>query len=409
MHRSYYYDHQPPRRTLLPMFPRKKSGMVIFILLVLILLVAFATGVVMLVNQTRLMSSSSSGERPAISTPSQSEEDAGQASAEPSAEPVMAQATLGDGTHLTLVDEAEGEALSFQEIYSQNINSIVSVQSATTMGTSAGTGVIFSEDGYIITNAHVIEDAYAVEILLYDERSYPALLVGSDSDSDLAVLKIDASNLSPAVFGDSDALEVGDVALAIGNPLGDELIGTMTDGIISAINRDVSVDGNTMVLLQTTAALNSGNSGGALINDHGQVIGITTLKMMSDYDTIEGLGFAIPSVTVKAVVDDLIAYGHRVNQPTIGIVVNTYAVTLEDGATGLTVISVEEVSDAYAQGLLPEDVIVEVNGQAVTSMEVITDIKAELDVGDILTCKIWREDEYLTIAFALIDTYMLDE
>lgn len=407
MHRGYYYDQQPPQRT--PVFSKKRMRIGIIILVALLLLIAFVTAIAVLIDQTRVLSAGSYV--PSITMPSQGEEfSAGsEATAEPTATPTMAQAVLGDGTQLTLTDEPQGETLSFQEIYQQNINSIVSVQSSTATGASSGTGVIFSEDGYIITNAHVIDGAYEIDILLYDEDTYSAQLVGSDSDSDLAVLKIDAKNLTPAIFGNSDDLEVGDVALAIGNPLGDELIGTMTSGIISAINRDVSVDGNTMVLLQTTAALNSGNSGGALINDQGQVIGITNMKMMSDYATIEGLGFAIPSVTVKEVVDDLIAYGHRVNQPTIGIVVNSYAVILEDGSTGLTVISVEEVSDAFTQGLTPGDIIVEINGQTITSMDVVTAIKADLNVGDTLTCKIWREDEYITIEFDLIDTYMLEE
>lgn len=407
MHRGYYYDQQPPQRT--PVFSKKRVRIGIIILVALLLLIAFVTAIAVLIDQTRVLSAGSYV--PSITMPSQGEEfSAGsEATAEPTSTPTMAQAVLGDGTQLTLTDEPQGETLSFQEIYQQNINSIVSVQSSTATGASSGTGVIFSEDGYIITNAHVIDGAYEIDILLYDEDTYSAQLVGSDSDSDLAVLKIDAKNLTPAIFGNSDDLEVGDVALAIGNPLGDELIGTMTSGIISAINRDVSVDGNTMVLLQTTAALNSGNSGGALINDQGQVIGITNMKMMSDYATIEGLGFAIPSVTVKEVVDDLIAYGHRVNQPTIGIVVNSYAVILEDGSTGLTVISVEEVSDAFTQGLTPGDIIVEINGQTITSMDVVTAIKADLNVGDTLTCKIWREDEYITIEFDLIDTYMLEE
>ncbi len=407
MHRGYYYDQQPPQRT--PVFSKKRVRIGIIILVALLLLIAFVTAIAVLIDQARGLSTG--GYVPSITMPSQGEDFRAdsETTAEPTPIPTVEQAALGDGTQLTLVEEPQGDALSFQEIYQQNINSIVSVQSATSMGVSSGTGVIFSEDGYIITNAHVIDSAYEVEILLYDGDSYPALLVGSDSDSDLAVLKIDAKNLTPAIFGNSDDLAVGDVALAIGNPLGNELIGTMTSGIISAINRDVSVDGNTMVLLQTTAALNSGNSGGALINDQGQVIGITNMKMMSDYATIEGLGFAIPSVTVKAVVDDLIAYGHRVNQPTIGIVVNSYPVILEDGSTGLTVIEVEAVSDALTQGLTPGDIIVEINGQSITSMDVVTAIKTDLNVGDTLTCKIWREDEYITIAFDLIDSYMLDE
>mgnify|MGYP001024913022 CR=1 FL=1 len=168
----------------------------------------------------------------------------------------------------------------------------------------------------------------------------------------LAVLKIYCAGLTPAQFGDSTLLEVGDAVAAIGNPLGEELRGTMTDGIISAINRDVNVDGYTMVLLQTTAALNSGNSGGALINDRGQVVGITNLKMRAYDNTVEGLGFAIPTTTVKTVVDALIAHGRVEGQPTIGI--TGYTVTEELAEEygcprGVAVQSVRGGSDAQRQ------------------------------------------------------------
>ena len=190
-------------------------------------------------------------------------------------ETTVERAPTGDGTTLTISPLPSGGAHSLQEIYRENIASIVSIRGSKGDGMSLGTGVVMSEDGYIITNSHVIEGCGAVDVVLQDERVFQALLVGQDAQSDLAVLKIDCAGLMPAQFGDSTLLEVGDTVAAIGNPLGEELRGTMTDGIISAINRDVNVDGYTMVLLQTTAALNSGNSGGALINDRGQVVGIT--------------------------------------------------------------------------------------------------------------------------------------
>ena len=154
-------------------------------------------------------------------------------------------------------------------------------------------------DGYIITNCHVIEDGDTPQVLLQNDDSYQAAIIGSDETSDLAVLKIDADGLTPAEFGDSDALQVGDAVVAIGDPLGTQLRGTMTDGIISAINRDLAFDGRTLTLLQTNAALNSGNSGGPLINMQGQVIGINTMKLSATYSAtaVEGLGFAIPIST----------------------------------------------------------------------------------------------------------------
>ena len=261
-------------------------------------------------------------------------------------------------------------------------------------------------------NYHVIQGSYQVEVLLSDDSVHQALLVGGDQTNDLAVLKIDAQELTPAEFGDSDLLQVGDAALAIGNPLGEELRGTMTDGIISAINRDVNVDGYTMSLLQTTAALNSGNSGGALINDHGQVVGITNLKMEGYDSTVEGLGFAIPTTTVKEVVDALIADGRVENRPTIGI--TGYTVTAEmaagfDGPQGVAVQTVREGSDAQMQGILPGDIIVEANGETITTMEQLQALKDSLSVGDVLSLRIWRSGHYLERDVTLVDQYTLDE
>ena len=210
--------------------------------------------------------------------------------------------------------------LSLQQIYEGAIHSVVSISCTSAGGSSSGTGVIIAEEGYLVTNAHVVQDATAVSVLLTDGRVFAASVVGLDSISDLAVLHIQAEALVPAVFGDSDALRVGDLAVAIGDPLGSQLRGTMTDGIISAINRNIQTGGRTMTLIQTNAALNSGNSGGPLLNCHGQVIGINTMKI-GDYVSdagVEGLGFAIPSTTVKTVVDDLIRYGYVVGRPSLG-------------------------------------------------------------------------------------------
>ena len=327
-------------------------------------------------------------------------------------ETTVERAPTGDGTTLTISPLPSGGAHSPQEIYRENIASIVSIRGSKGDGMSLGTGVVMSEDGYIITNSHVIEGCGAVDVVLQDERVFQALLVGQDAQSDLAVLKIDCAGLTPAQFGDSTLLEVGDTVAAIGNPLGEELRGTMTDGIISAINRDVNVDGYTMSLLQTTAALNSGNSGGALINDHGQVVGITNLKMEGYDSTVEGLGFAIPTTTVKEVVDALIAYGQVENRPTIGI--TGYTVTAEmaagfDGPQGVAVQTVREDSDAQMQGILPGDIIVEANGETITTMEQLQALKDSLSVGDVLSLRIWRSGHYLERDVILVDQYTLDE
>ena len=215
----------------------------------------------------------------------------------------------------------EEGALSLQDIYTRNIGSVVSIICNGAGTSSTGTGVIISRNGYIVTNAHVVENAVSVSVQLSDDRQFYANIVGSDDISDLAVLHIATDDLIPAQFGDSSALRVGDTVVAIGDPLGVEFRGTYTNGIVSAINRDVDVDGRTMTLIQTNAALNSGNSGGPLINCYGQVIGINTMKIgaFTRSSGVEGLGFAIPSATVKEIVDQLVNQGYVSGRPTLGI------------------------------------------------------------------------------------------
>ena len=321
-------------------------------------------------------------------------------------------APLGDGTTLELFPLPEGEPLRFQEIYQANLSCIVSVRGTQGSSMSLGTGVIMSENGYIITNSHVIEGCSAVDVVLWDERVYPALLVGRDEQTDLAVLKVECTGLSPADFGDSGLLRVGDVALAIGNPLGEDLRGTMTDGIISALNRDVNVDGRTMSLIQTTAALNSGNSGGALINEYGQVIGITNLKMQSYYDTVEGLGFAIPTATVKAVVDTLIETGVVTGRPTIGITAYTLTQAMAEAEglpQGVCIKSVQAGSDAWRQGLRAGDVIVEANGVSIRTMDELQALKNGMQVGEVLSLRYCRENGWHTADVTLVDQYTLED
>ncbi len=323
----------------------------------------------------------------------------------------LERAPTGTGVTLSVAALPE-EGLTYQEIYDRNIAAIVSIRAYQNGGGSTGTGVIMTADGYIITNYHVIQGSYEVEVLLSDDSVHQALLVGGDQTNDLAVLKIDAQKLTPAEFGDSDLLQVGDMALAIGNPLGDELRGTMTDGIISAISRDVNVDGNTMTLIQTTAALNSGNSGGALLNDRGQVVGITNMKMSSYSGSVEGLGFAIPTNTVKAIVDDLIAYGHVPGYPTLGILGSSMDAqrAMANGLVeGVYVQSVTAGSDAEKQGMRSGDVITECNGQTVTSVEDINAIKEGFQAGDVLTFRVYRNGEYLDLEVKLVERYQLDQ
>ena len=264
-----------------------------------------------------------------------------------------------------------------------------------------------SEDGYIITNSHVIEGCGAVDVVLQDERVFQALLVGQDAQSDLAVLKIDCAGLTPAQFGDSTLLEVGDTVAAIGNPLGEELRGTMTDGIISAIDRTVTVDGKDMTLVQTTAALNSGNSGGALVNAGGQVVGITNMKMMSYWDTIEGLGFAIPTASAKPVVDQIIDKGYYPGRPALGVTVRNQT-AYEGQPAGAYVENVERKSDAYAQGIRSGNVIVRANGVLVSTIDDLEKAKEGLQVGDTMTLEVWTGRGTRMVEVKLMDRHAFE-
>lgn len=297
-----------------------------------------------------------------------------------------------------------GESLTPQEIYQQVSPAIVGIRAYTQEGTSLGTGVVMSSDGYIITNAHVIAGGTRLEILFSDGQRLEALLAGYDAGTDLAVLKTQPeAPLTPAQFGSSDSLTVGESAYAIGNPLGEELRGTMTDGIISAIDRDLSTQQGTMTLIQTTAALNPGNSGGALVNAGGQVVGITNMKMASPLQPIEALGFAIPTALVKPVVEQLMALGEYLGQPMLGIrVQNAYDASLPTPAPmGALIVEVEEDTDAFAQGLLPGDVIVRAGGRAVTSTEELSAAKEGLLPGDLMMLQLLRGDKLRWAAVTL--------
>lgn len=328
----------------------------------------------------------------------------------------LEKAPAGD-TVLTLEPKGEEAAKTLQEIYKAVNPAIVSISASVSkgpvQGTSQGTGVVMSADGYVITNAHVIEDSYYVEVSLEDGRSFGALLAGVDETTDLAVLKIDAKGLPVAVFGDSEDMVVGDTVAAIGNPMGEELRGTMTDGILSAINRNMEVGGNSMTLLQTTAALNTGNSGGALVNDQGQVIGITNMKLVSTdifNNTVEGLGFAIPTVTVKDVVDDLIAQGHVVGRPTLGVTVQT--MTPEERAQrgvehGLWVREVRPQADAFGK-LQEGDVLLTANGRDLDATEDLLEVREGLEVGDNIYFQVDRDGEALSVTVKVVDQFELD-
>ena len=285
--------------------------------------------------------------------------------------------------------------LSLQEIYVRNLPSVVSITSQTPGGVSTGTGVILTEDGYIVTNCHVIRDGQIFTVRLHDGTTLDALLVGLDEVSDLAVLQVEAENLTPAQLGDSDSLRVGDAVVAIGDPLGQQFSGSMTDGIVSAINRDVSVNGRIMTLIQTNAAMNSGNSGGPLINCYGQVIGINTLKIgtFSDSAGVEGIAFAIPSTTVQDIASQLIRQGYVSGRPTLGISGEEVPVFYQYYSrmpAGLYINEVTPGSDAYTKGVDIGDILLTINGQRISDMNSLNAVLYTLEVGDQVEAVIYR-------------------
>ena len=297
--------------------------------------------------------------------------------------------------------------ISLQDIYTQNIPSVVSI-SCSGRNSSTGTGVILSQDGYIVTNAHVVDGAGAVSVQLTDDRIFPAIIVGSDEISDLAVLYIDQEGLTPAQFGDSSQLRVGDTVVAIGDPLGVEFRGTYTNGIVSAINRDLDMDGRTMTLIQTNAALNSGNSGGPLINCYGQVIGINTMKIgtFTDNAGVEGLGFAIPSITVKEIVDQLITQGYVSGRPTLGLEGETLSSFYQHYyrmPAGLYITYVSPNSDAFSKGLEDGDILLSINDQRITSMEEMNAAIYGCEVGQTVQAIVYRAGQQYRVELTLTE------
>lgn len=287
-----------------------------------------------------------------------------------------------------------GQELTAQEVYAKVNPATVLVVAQTGESASIGTGVIMREDGYVITNAHVISGGESCWVMLAGGWDYDAELVGFDADQDIAVLKlVDAEGLPTVEFGDSELAEVGDQVYAIGNPLGVELRGTMTEGIISAINRNVELEGRTLNVLQTTAALNNGNSGGPLINRYGQVIGINTLKMSGtgapDEATVEGLGFALPISSAYFVINDIIGSGKYHGTPVLGIMVS--AMETDNGDSLVMAISVLEGSSAEEAGVLPGDIILAVDGQPVETTAELMAIRRGHAVGDTMTLTLLRD------------------
>lgn len=312
------------------------------------------------------------------------------------------QGTSSNGEEaLSIVEIARrvGPAVVGVVVTGQSTNNIFLMPTQTQ---SSGSGIIISSDGYIVTNNHVVSGATSIKVILNTHEEYDAKLIGTDSQTDLAVIKIEANGLTSAVLGNSGDVEVGELAVAIGNPLGQELAGTVTTGIISATNRIVTVDDTEYTLLQTDAAINSGNSGGALVNAYGEVIGINSAKMASA--GVEGLGFAIPTDIAKPVIADLMSVGYVQGRPVIGIGGRNITEEMSQYyrlPVGIYVANVSEFSAAEKAGIKGGDVITKFDGQTVKTVDELNALRDQHNVGDTVTLTIVRDGSTMDISLVL--------
>ncbi|MCC2259726.1 trypsin-like peptidase domain-containing protein [Intestinimonas aquisgranensis] len=326
------------------------------------------------------------------------------------------QSTIYEGTRPTTVVDVSNvtgkEPLTAPEIYATYVGSTVGITTeiVTTNGwgqpvsqAAAGSGFVITEDGYILTNYHVIEDADSIQVSFVDGTTYDATLVGGESENDIAVLKIDATGLTPVIIGDSDNVKVGEQVVAIGNPLG-ELTFSMTSGIVSAKDRSITMEnGEVMNMIQTDTAINSGNSGGPLFDMYGQVIGITSAKLSgssSSSATIEGLGFAIPINDIKDMVTDIMENGYVTGKPYMGITVSTVPESISERygmSQGALVESVDESSCAAKAGLEKGDIITAMDGKTVISSAELVEAKKNYKAGDTVTLEVERNGEKLEL------------
>lgn len=313
----------------------------------------------------------------------------------------------GGGSTTTTINVADGTS-PISAIAKANMPAVVSIvnNSSTTYNDvffgrnytqetkASGSGVIISTDGYIVTNYHVIENAYKLTVTLYDGRNFEAQLIGGDESTDLAVLKIEADNLTAATIGDSDALEVGDLLVAIGNPLDAQAFAwTVTDGIVSGLGRTVESDGQSFTLIQTNAAINAGNSGGALLNGKGELVGINSMKISGS--SVEGMGFAIPINDAKPIIDQLISQGY-VSRPYLGIAgyninENLLSQVSLKRDNGILVTQLTKNGPAEKYGVKVGDIIYEADGKTIASFDDLSAVLDEHNVGDTITLKINRD------------------
>ena len=320
---------------------------------------------------------------------------------------------LRENSVLELSQIDTNKTMTPAEVYAANVNSTVGITTSITTNfwgyqttaAASGSGFILSSDGYILTNFHVIDDSDSISVRLYNGESLDATLIGYDKSNDIAVLKVEAENLPPVIIGDSDNMNVGDSVVAIGNPLG-ELTFSLTSGAVSALDREITMsNGSTMNLIQTDCAINSGNSGGALFNLHGEVVGITNAKYSSSSNSeasIDNIGFAIPISEVWNIIESIIENGY-ISKPYIGVsVASVSAETQSYGLPqGAAIKVVAEDSPAAASGLQVNDIITAINGTAITSSSDLVNVVGEASVGDVLTLTVYRQGSSLELTLTV--------
>ena len=295
----------------------------------------------------------------------------------------------------------EQGALSWQEIYKKNNPSVVSVLTTNDSGTITGSGVVLSEKGYIVTTCQMVHDAETINITLHDGRSLSALVVGADHLTDLAVVYVDAEDLISAEFGDSDALRVGDSVAAMTGQLG----GTLHDGILSAIYRDMLFLGKNITLIQSSADISADGSGGPLINCYGQIIGLHTNRLLGP-EVSEGSHFVIPSTTVKFIVDQLISQGYVSGRPTLGLTgeqITRFDQYYFHIPQGLYLTEVSDDSDAFLQGITPGDILIRLDGEIITDQIQLDTLVNSRNIGDTFTAVIYRNGQEETLTLTITE------
>lgn len=311
-----------------------------------------------------------------------------------------------NATGMTIADVAAKASPSVVEIVTEVTQQSYGFFGGTYTAQAAGSGVIISTDGYIITNNHVVEDANSITVTLYDGKEYEAELVGTDAKTDIAVIKIQASGLTSATIGDSSKIATGDTAVVIGNPLG-TLGGSVTSGIISATSREIVLNNESMELIQTNATINSGNSGGGLFDGSGNLIGIVNAKdsgQTSSGAMIEGIGFAIPINTAMDVASELMQYGQVTDRPTIGVYLQELTSDTQNYKAGLYITDIITGSGAETAGLQPYDRIISIDGNEVSSYTELSRYLRDKSVGDTITLTVVRNDQEMSFNVTLTGT-----